>query len=72
MNFITNKNGFLTQERIEFVAPLTWRIGVFVFFFSFKESQDLNHSISKEKLLIWKHDLSIRNTREAVQDKYRT
>ena len=51
----------LHKKRIEFVAPYmeNW---VLFFFFPLLRKVKTNHSISKEKLLIWKHDLSIRNT----------
>lgn len=51
----------LHKKRIEFVAPYmeNW---CFCFFFSLLRKVKTNHSISKEKLLIWKHDLSISNT----------
>ena len=55
----------LHKKRIEFVAPYmeNWFfVFCFLFFFSLLRKVKTNHSISKEKLLIWKHDLSIRNT----------
>lgn len=56
MDFITNKNGFLTQKRIELVSPYMENC-----FFLLLRKVKTNHSISKEKSLIWKHALSIRD-----------
>lgn len=49
----------LHKKRIELVAP--YMENCFVFFFLLRKVKT-NHSISKEKSLIWKHALSIRDT----------
>lgn len=58
MDFITNKNGFLTQEKNRVGVSLHGEL----FFFFLLRKVKTNHSISKEKSLIWKHALSIRDT----------
>ena len=58
MDFITSKNGFLTQEKNRVGGSLHGELG---FFFLLRKVKT-NYSISKEKSLIWKHALSIRDT----------